>query len=877
MRHEHPAINIAQTSLCQGLAWLKLAGLTVLFTIISSCGDVAEVQSNANTTGENTSLYIGPPPETSEVQLFQREFWEPLSSQDRCGQCHSNAKPASNFAFADVDNVNFAFSQALSLNNNGQLLVDRDTPENSRVVQRVAEGHNCWVDSPSVCATIIEGYINNWLGGISESGGRSIQLSAPEIVTPGASRNFPETAQSNDADSFEQTVYPLLTAYCSDCHADTSATPQPPFFANADVNSAYEAARSKIDLDIPENSRFASRLRELHNCWTSNCQSDSDNMVSAISQFAGAISLTQIDPQLVTSKAMTFDTAILASGGSRFEDNQIALWEFKTGSGNTAFDTSGIEPAMNLTFSGAVSWVLGYGIDIRAGAKAQSSTESSSKLSNLISLTNTYSIEAWLIPGNVSQENARIISYSAGDTARNFSMSQTLYNYEFLNRSSNTDAEGRASLITNDGDEDLQATLQHVVMTFDVIQGRRIYVNGVFTDDLDAAESQGGSLIDWNDTYAFVLGNEVSSDMPWSGKLRMVAIHNSALSQEQISQNYAVGVGQKYYMLFSLAEPLNLADAYIMFTVEQYDNSAYLFNKPRFISLNDSYTPSASIPIKGLRIGVNGRETISGQVYGYLDVNINSTDYSADGQLLSSLGTVIAVEKGPESDEFFLTFEHLGNQQNVRIEAEPVIPAASPDPEAASDIGTKTFDEINTTMSAVTRIPVTNSAVAATYATYKQQLPSVENISAFLSSHQMAVAQLAMSYCNVRVNADKLLPPSSSSRFFAGFDFNQPASSAFDESSRNQIINPLLVGLSNLDTADASKDLSTQPSDTDIKDLLGASTTQTLDTGTNSPTYESLITTMKTCPSDCNTTTRTEEIVKATCAATLGSALTLIQ
>ena len=35
---------------------------------------------------------------------------------------------------------------------------------------------------------------------------------------------------------------------------------------------------------------------------------------------------------------------------------------------------------------------------------------------------------------------------------------------------------------TADADEDLQATLQHVVATYDPVNGRRIYVNGVFAD-----------------------------------------------------------------------------------------------------------------------------------------------------------------------------------------------------------------------------------------------------------------------------------------------------------------------------------------------------------------------------------------------------------
>ncbi len=861
---------------------IKLSTLIACVAVLSACGDTAEVQSNANNSNVTVSNYSGPTALTADVQTFKTEFWNPLSSSDRCGSCHTNGGSASNFPFVDLSNVNNAYTSAISRNNSGVLLVDRSSPENSRVVAKAAEGHNCWIDNPQVCADIIEGYVNNWAGGITDSSGRTISLTAPAIKSPGSSRNFPALATDNDPASFQKTVYPILTANCAACHSEASARPQPPFFASGDVNSAYDAAKSKIDLDTPENSRFVSRLIELHNCWpgADSCQNNADKMLEQIALFAGAISLDVIDPDLITSKAMSLSRAILASGGSRYEDKQVALWEFKSLTGNTAFDTSGIEPAMDLTLSGPVGWVLGYGIDIAAGGKAQASTESSKKLTDLITLTNAYSIEAWIVPGNVSQEDARIISYSAGDTARNFSLSQSLYNYEFLNRSSNTDAEGRSSLVTNDDDEDLQSSLQHVVVTFDPINGRRIYVNGVFTDDTDPAGTMGGSLIDWNDSYAFVMGNEVSGDSPWAGKLRMVAVHNSALTQAQISQNYAVGVGQKYFMLFSVAEALGLTDAYVLFEVEQYDNTAYLFNQPRFISLDDNYTPASNIPIEGMRIGVNGRETVSGQVYGNIDVDINATDYTPNGQPLSTLGTVIAVEKGPTSDEFFLTFELLGSlPPNRRVEADPVIPGAPADPELASDIGVKTFDEINHTMSKVTGILTTNSAVSSTYNTYKQQLPSIENISAFLPSHQMAVAQLAMSYCNEVVIADAALAPGNeASQYFKDFDFDQTASVAFDSTIElDQIADSLLRGFAILDDTNATNNLSAEPSKTDIEAVLGTPGSQNLDTGDNIVAYNNLLTTMLSCAPTCNTTGRTAEIVKAMCAATLGSSLTIIQ
>ena len=47
--------------------------------------------------------------------------------------------------------------------------------------------------------------------------------------------------------------------------------------------------------------------------------------------------------------------------------------------------------------------------------------------------------------------------------------------------------------------------------------------------------------------------------------------------------------------------------SFIMFEVAQFDSFSYLFNKPTFINLNPAWTPG-SINIKGMRIGINGKE-----------------------------------------------------------------------------------------------------------------------------------------------------------------------------------------------------------------------------------------------------------------------------
>ncbi|MCG7918371.1 MAG: LamG domain-containing protein, partial [Candidatus Thiodiazotropha taylori] len=643
-------------------------------------------------TTVTSSTYSGPAARTSDIQGFRVSVWEPLRAQNRCGACHNAGGQAP--LFVREDDVNQAYEAV-------NPFINRSEPDESSLVTKVANGHNCWEASDSACATIIANYIESWVGG-GANAGRQIELEAPPENVVGESKVFPD-----DSNLFASHVHPLLTDYCTECHVEDAAAPQSPYFAAADVETAYAAVKTSIDLDTPSNSRLVQRLIELHNCWD-DCPSNAQEMETAIDNMASGISPTPVDPDLVVSRALTLPEGTVASGGSRQESDVIALYEFKTGSGNTAYDTSGVDPAINLTLSGDTTWVEGWGLEFRTG-KAQGSTSDSRKLSQLIQATGEYTVEAWVVPSNVTQEGpARIISYSAGTDDRNFTLGQTLYNYDFLHRSSTTDGNGEPAHSTSDDDEDLQATEQHVVVTFDPENGRQVYVNGIHTDDLD--ETAAGNLNDWDDTYALVLGNEASGDRPWAGKVRLLAIHNRALNGAQIQQNFEAGVGEKYFLLFNVSSLLNLPQSYVMIEVSQFDNYSYLFRQPKFISLDESVLPG-SIPIQGMRIGINGKEAAIGQAYATLDTTINDSEYTVNGQLLSNIGTTIATEKGSENDQFFLTFERLGEHTNVFIEPEALPPTEPADGEPVAKVGLRTFDEINATMASLTGVSQTLEAV----------------------------------------------------------------------------------------------------------------------------------------------------------------------
>jgi len=876
---------------------LKPLSVLAVAAVLAAC-DAGTVGTSSNpdlSFGGTGFVYSGPAAKSVDISNFQYYLYNNVNSDNRCGGCHnSDASSPVSPLFFDTRDVNAAYNNAIAY-------VDLDNPPASEFVQKLNSGHFCWESVSSYCATLIEGWIQDWKnaanGGVAS---RQINLQPPDSIRdPGDSKSFPAAATTTGANgfSFANTVYPILVGSspfiadgnCQECHSETaSGLQQAPFFASGDLNAAYEAAKAKMNIDTPANSRMVVRVRDGHNFWSGDQNADADLLQAAIEKFASDIAPTVIDPNLVTSKALTLGEGIVASGGKRHETDQFAIWEFKTGSGLTAFDTSGIDPSIHLSLIGSVNWVGGYGLEF-TGGRAQADTIASDKLYTYIRSTGEYALEAWVIPSNVSQENTNIISYSGGSALRNFTLSQTLYDYEAYNRIESVQPQALNGVpFLSSGQNDLeiaQASLQHVVVNYDPFAGRSIYVNGELVPDLvDPAGADTSIVNAWVEGFAFVLGGEIGGSRSWRGQVKMVAMHNRALTPAQIQQNFDAGVGQKFFLLFYVGDLLGEDPAdpksFVMFEVAQFDGYGYLFNKPTFVNLDPAWVPG-TIAIKGLRIGVNGKQALAGQAFANLDTTVDAGSYAADtGQLLSPIGTVIALDKGVQSDEFFLTFETFSTKNNAFTDIQPSVPADPADPSTpvSADIGLRTFEEIHATIAAITGVPIGNgpdgnAQVQQVYNDYIQQLPTTEDIGAFLPSHQMAIAQLALTSCSELVENRGSI---SRGAYFPGFDFSAGALTAFDTpAKRAQIIDPLLTAVMNVDTVTPANDLASQPDATGISDMLGANVQQTLDPGITGTTYDSLIEQMLVGSAD--TTQRTAQIVKAVCAAATGASVMLVQ
>ena len=865
--------------------------LLALFSaaVLSACGGGASTASNQDANVNAAAGTLITSSTSAEVIAYEKHIWQKLSMQSRCGRCHSTGGQDPQFVHGE--SIETAYAEALSFVR-GTQVANLASPNDSLMVSVVRNGHKqvngksqaCWLATDKDCADAIRDFIIAW---DAETNGTAAVEKGVELVAPSPLRDVSDSKNYPiDPSSFRTLVHlPVLTKYCADCHTSTASNPQSPYFASNDVSASYLAAQQKMDLSNPENSRFVLRLKDqFHNCWTTDCAADALVMKNAITAYANTITPTQVDPDLIISKAMKLlpPEAILATGGERHVVNQIALWEFKSGSGAQAYDTSGVEPQINLSLSGNYKWVGGYGVSFTNG-RAQASYQASQKLFNNLRTRGEYAIEAWVIPANVVQENKNIISYSGGSSERNFTIAQNKYDYQFYNRATTggTGAtNGGPVLETDSDDEDLQASQQHIVMNFDPVNGRRVYVNGVFTGDVDSNDV-GGLLTNWNNTHALILANELGQSVGWQGTLRMVAVHNRILTSAQIQKNFDAGVGEKFFLLFSIGHIDGVpADSYIKVQVEQFDSYSYLFNNPVYINLAAT-TPAIDIPIAGLRIGINGKEAIVGQAF----INLTTNRITANNQSISRLGSVIQLQKGSQGDDFFLSFETLGTKSNPFVIADPIDPPAPADLPAQSDIGVRTFSELNATMSDLTGVPTSNSKVLDKYKLLKQQLPSTEDINAFGPANIIGIAQLAFEYCDQLVEDGTLRD-----KFFKddhGFDgFGLDVDAAFNTYPKKEtVVDALYDRMIAIPSAVLGTPLINTPTRADIKWEL-INTANSPGAQTDPPSLENLFdrvsrscaaTSTETFKITCSSSQGTKEIVKAMCASVLGSAAMILQ
>jgi len=655
---------------------------------------------------------------------------------------------------------------------------------------------------------------------------------APSTAPATASTTFgaalPEgLSVAEQVTSFETTVYPLLRANCASCH--DAAGPGAPRIAHVDSSTAWSAVvdNQKVNFSDLAQSRLVRRLgSDLHFCW-SDCQADAAQMLTEIQNWQDAIeaaggSTASVDVANLTSNTRTSLDGFEEVGAERYEQGLIARWEFKELTGTVAADSSGVAPAMDLNLEGDVEFMSSYGIDL-TGGRAIASEATSRKFYDRVADIDTgsqqYTVEMWIAPANITQDGpARIFSYSRSTGQRNMMLGQVAYQYIARNRSFNTSTNGNGNpqFETYDVDQDAQATLQHVVLTYDQVGGRRFFVDGRWTDDVD--ETPTGRLWNWLTNQQVILGNERSNDRPWIGKVRFAAVYDQAMPPAGIQQNYEAGVGKRITLEFDVSEWTG-GNTTIEFSLTELDSYSYLFCSPTLVT--DVGSP---IRVRNMRISLNGVVPVSGQGFTTMDALVTSPR-----QLLSRQCSVVGGLVDPNTDVFQLSFEQLGIFQEPIDDPTPPTPSAEDFGDPVPILGVRSFGRVNASMAAVSGVDPQTPEVDATYDELVTQLPATNDLRSFVSANQVGIAKLGIEYCDAIVEDDTV--GGMRSTFFDGaatFGWTSlPATAFADPADVDLITDPILdkivgAGLRGMVGGNPARDEAEATLDLLVTDLLGS-------------------------------------------------------
>jgi hypothetical protein len=845
--------------------------------ILTGCGSQSTPTSpdnpDPNTQGQSTEspkeTYLRhqrPAPENTDVRAFMDEFWNEVARSDRCGSCHDDRYAP---RFVRTDDINLAFTESLQW-------VDRDQPGQSALIEKAAAGHGCWLGATHAthCASILTRWIENWQQASTGITPPLITLEPPPDYPLPAVRVLPDTAPLSFGLG-ENNLRSLLKTNCAQCHDETAADPQPPYLASDSLENAWLAIRPRLQVEDrtrtieDARSRLLVRLREDgHHCW-SDCPADAELMLTQIQRIMDDISLTDLSTVLKTSHGIELFDGTVATRGGRYESSVIALWDFSEGDGRQARDISGVAPAMDLILNEGIAWLQDEsGIEISPGGLAQANSQASRKLYEHIQISGQYSVEAWLTTAESTTTDGWIVSYSGNQRERNLTLAQDESSWIFFNRSQTTDINGEPSL---SADVQPSSSPVHITLTYDAARGRQIYVNG-------------SSLSTWDASYSLLIGNEAGLSRPWAGQLHLLAIHDAALTPDQITTNYSAGIGEKHYLSFQISDLLGLEDcwkSYVVFEARRPDSYSYQFSNPFFARL---YSPepaelgqsvACSFPtapteqpyrfrLADIRLGINGNLAPIGQAFTHIDLNIDSELNQGVYQQIDTQGTVIEAQEGPDEDVFFLAFGHIHGQESVFPEPVSITPEKNLPFTLPNSWGTGTFAGINATLAHITGISSQAPTVKTVYDALRTQLPHEATPGAFRTTHLAALTRLATAYCDTLVT-EEVARPLEARLTFKDFDFTVSPDLAFaTEEARLLIYTPLITMLGTR--------FSRQPSATELQndfDTLLDGYSAGTDTSLHRP---GLLSCGRRCPEDYTAT-----VVTAVCSAALGSLTLMIQ
>ena len=543
----------------------------------------------------------------------------------------------------------------------------------------------------------------------------------PTPVDPTTPTTTPPTT---DVAAFQQTLYPHLRDpqnLCVGCHGAT----QIPTFAVADVMTAYNVitTQQKVDLVNPQLSRVYLRPAvDRHNCGgNAACDAIAADFLAAIQQWAQLRPAPPPPTQQALMSAVTSFSQGMGSSNGRADANAVAVFTFDEGAGTTTTDKAG---QITLQITG-MDWVQG-GLKNVSG-KAQANATDSRKLFDAINPAGQFSVEAWIIPDNLTQTGpARIVSYSSGTATRNFMLGQNTTDYRGRARTSVSNANGDPQL--DGANPDVATALQHVVLTFDPAVGRKLYVNG----QLSAQENAPATLA-WTNDQTFVIGNETSNDRLWMGTFELVAIHKKALSAAEVQQNFAAGAGGLVTLSFDVSSIVGAQARVDLLAARSTRRATCSRNRRSSARPTRASRTSASPSTMPCR----WRRRRSGASTRRRPRRASSSRRSAPWcrPRWARHGQVPPRVRGAR------------DEGRARGDGAALLAARAGAGRAGARARRRSFSQIDATMSALTGVSIGATAVQTLYTDVRDSLPTTANLLAFGASQQLAIQRLATTYC----------------------------------------------------------------------------------------------------------------------------------
>ncbi len=202
--------------------------------------------------------------------------------------------------------------------------------------------------------------------------------------------------------------------------------------------------------------------------------------------------ITNINGTVISEPAKLF----VSSKFERTKTGILAEYDLEEGEGNIIKNKVEINSGLDLNINSpeTVEWIS-KGIKINNISNI-STTSPVIPINDSINSSNQFSVELWISSSQTSQtEPARIVTISANDNERNFTLDQKSTDLGFRTRTTETNLNGLPEF--NSQSSVIEDNLMHIVLTMNNEGYENIYIDGI----LSASTFIEGNLSNWDSNY----------------------------------------------------------------------------------------------------------------------------------------------------------------------------------------------------------------------------------------------------------------------------------------------------------------------------------------------------------------------------------------